>query len=257
MTPPSFSVSRNKAILSNFRLTLSKTEVEYWEYKRGFLQHAREVKRGERSEQSERRKDNLNAVRNTVRRLVNSNVNQYGFEATFLTFTYKENQDNIDIAWRDWACFMRDFRKRFGVLHALSVMEFQKRGAIHFHCIFFNLPPIVEARERETREVAKRWGHGFVDIERVRSAKNVGAYVCKYLNKSADDPRLRGKKFYSTTRNLIRPVEYVGEFAKNKMLAIMSDSSKQVELLAETQYAYGGMPVVYRNYKIVEQICSS
>jgi len=257
MTPPSFSVSRNKAVLSNFRLTLSKTELEYWEYKRGFLQHSREVKRGERTEQKERRKDNLNAVRNAVRRLVNSNVNQYGYEATFLTFTYKENQACIDTAWRDWACFMRDFRKRFGVLHALSVMEFQKRGAVHFHCIFFNLPPTVEARERETREVAKLWGHGFVDIERVRSAKNVGAYVCKYLNKSADDPRLRGKKFYSTTRNLIRPVEYVGEFAKNKMLSIMSDSSKQVELLAETQYAYGGMPVVYRNYKITEHICSS
>jgi len=128
-------------------------------------------------------------------------------------------------------------------------MEFQKRGAVHFHCIFFNLHPDIEVSERKTRFIANLWGHGFVDIERVRSARNVGAYVCKYLNKSADDERLRGKKFYSTTRNLFRPQTYTGEFAQNKFERIMGESNLMLQ--AETQYAYNGAPVVYQNYKIM------
>jgi len=255
MESPASEVLRNKAILSRFRLTISETEVEFWEYSRGFLQHARESTRATPEiHAEERRADNLNAVRNGVRRLVNANVGKYGYEPCFLTFTFKRNEQCIDTAWSDWHAFMRRMRSAYGTLHALTVMEFQKRGAVHFHCIFFNLPPEVEKNERTSRNIAKLWGHGFVDIERVRSAKNVGAYVCKYLNKSSSDKRLLGKKFYSTTRNLFKPREYVGDLAKKKMFDIIEQG--RLELLAETQYAYGGAPVVYRNYKITKELCS-
>lgn len=244
-------VLRNEANLSNFRLTFSETELEFWEYSHGFLEHAREARaRGERSPKDHRRKDNLNSVRNSVRRLVNANVNRYGYNPCFLTFTYRENQSDVSLAWSDWHDFMRKMRGRFGTLHALSVMEFQKRGAVHFHCIFFNLSPEVERTERSTRLIASLWGHGYVDIERVRSARNVGAYVCKYLNKSADDERLRGQKFYTTTRNLFRPIEFTGDVAKSRMLDILVSS--EVELLQETTYEYMGAPVIYRNYKRVK-----
>jgi len=243
-------VLRNQAVLSNYRLTVSNTEVEYWRYTKGFLEHARELHRGERSGiPQSRRKDNLNALRNNIRRLVNANNLRYGYEPCFLTFTYAVNQSDISCAWADWHRFMRDLRNVLGPLHALTVMEFQKRGAVHFHCIFFNLHPDIETTERQTRFIADIWRHGFVDIERVRSARNVGAYVCKYLNKSADDERLRGKKFYSTTRNLFRPQTYTGEFAQNKFERIMGESN--LKLQAETQYAYNGAPVVYQNYKIM------
>jgi len=254
------NILRHEAVLSKYRLTISQTEVEFWEYERGFLAHAREhvrVFHDDKKTLKSRRKDNLTVVRNTVRRLVNSNVGQYGYEACFLTFTYKRNETDINVAWADWHSFFRRLRDCFGSLHALTVMEFQKRGAVHFHCIFFNLPPDVEARERSERTLAQLWGHGFVDVERVRSARNVGAYVCKYLNKSANDERLRGKKFYSTTRNLIKPKEYVGEFAKAKMQSILFTAGS-VDLLAETTYEYGGLPVIYRNYKIIKnELCSS
>jgi len=164
-----------------------------------------------------------------------------------LTFTYADNMGDISQAWRDWHFFMRRMRARFGKLHTLAVMEFQKRGAVHFHCIFFNLAPEVEQNERVTREIANLWGNGFVDIERIRSAKNVGAYVCKYLNKSADDPRLIGKKFFSCSVGLKRPKLSTGEFAKEKFLAIVD--SGEVELQSTSQYVYGGMPVRYFNYK--------
>jgi len=246
------SVLRNKAVLSHHRLTLSQTEVEFWEYTRGFLEHSREVPRHPRDENAKkpRRRDNMAKVRNTVRRLVNSNVTSYGFEAVFLTFTYRENQSDIDTAWSDWHAFMRRMKARYGNLKYLAVMEFQKRGAVHFHTIFFNLPPTVEKNERKEREVAALWSHGFVDIERIRSAKNVGAYVCKYLNKSADDERLIGKKFFTTSRGLLRPVVSTGEFAKNRMLGMLE--SEAVELQETSTYEYGGMPVKYYNYKRIQ-----
>jgi len=237
------------SVLYASRLTKSKTEVEYWEYNNPVLSSKYDTRSARGASRSLARRDwNMRQTQNNVRRLVNSNVGQYGYEAVFLTFTYKENVTDIDLAWSDWHAFMKKMRRRFGTLHALSVMEFQKRGAIHFHCIFFNLPPVVEAQERKTRTIADLWGHGFVDIERIRSAKNVGAYVCKYLNKSADDERLRGKKFYSTTLNLFRPVELRGDLAKEKMMSIVT--SEAVELLAETVYQYGGADVTYRNYKL-------
>jgi len=247
-------VLRNKAVLSNFRLTISGTGVEYWEYSRGFLLHSREhAQRSSKDPEisSERRSDNLNTMRNTIRRLVNTNVGKYGYEAVFLTFTYAENQSDVSLAWSDWREFMRKMRLRFGRLHALSVMEFQQRGAVHFHCIFFNLPPDLEQNERVSREIATLWGHGFVDVERIRSAKNVGAYVCSYLDKSANDERLRGKKFYSTTRNLLSPVVLKGDYARDRMLSMLDQGVLKLE--AETSYEYGGAPVIYRNYSIEQQ----
>lgn len=255
MQTPLNEILRHKAVLSNFRLTETATEVEFWEYKRGFLEHARKLPRRARNHTRERRADNIREVRNTVRRLVNANYASYGYEPVFLTFTFAENRTDIDSAWKDWEIFMRKMRYRFGKLHALSVMEFQSRGAVHFHCIFFNLSPEIEKQERKTREIAQLWGHGFVDIERVRSARNVGAYVCKYLNKSVTDERLIGKKFFSTTKNLIRPKLSTGEFAKHKMMRILE--AGEVELLAETEYLYGGEPVIYRNYKLInKELCS-
>lgn len=228
------------------RLTLSNTGVEYWEYGRGFLCGRSPAPRT-RTQGSPRRTDHLSETRNQIRRLVNCNVAQYGYEATFLTFTYKKNQGEVSQGWRDWHMFMRKLRSRFGAVKALTVLEFQERGAVHFHCIFFNLPPEVEKEERHTRGIAELWGHGFVDIERIRSASNAGAYVCKYLNASATDPRLRGKKFYSCTRGLLRPIELRGDIAKNRIERILDEDSS-LTLVASSSYEQGGQTVRYYSW---------
>ena len=51
------------------------------------------------------------------------------------------------------------------------------------------------------------------DKERFGSSEcdNVGAYVCKYMTKDNEDPRLVGRKSYLMSRNLDKPQEiYVG-----------------------------------------------
>jgi len=63
----------------------------------------------------------------------------------------------------------------------------------------------------EQSEIVKMWGKGFVWINDLLHANNgkpvdnVGRYICGYMNKKLDDKRLRGKKDYFKSRNIIRP----------------------------------------------------
>jgi hypothetical protein len=55
-------------------------------------------------------------------------------------------------------------RLNYHIGHALkyvSVVEFQKRGAVHYHAVFFNLPFIVND------ELAAIWSHGFIKINAI------------------------------------------------------------------------------------------
>jgi len=151
-------------------------------------------------------------VRQQIRRLVECNYQAFGYQPVFLTFTFRENITDLNIANAHFHDFIRRFNAKIGKKSRyLAIVEFQKRGAVHFHCIFFNLPLDIESRERDERFVADIWGLGFVDIERVRNAKAVAPYVCKYLNKGLHDKRLRGRKAYFTSRALLRPMQFRDE----------------------------------------------
>lgn len=206
-----------KPYLVHSRLTLLKTGVRYDVFPHGVLKGRRVASNtGPRSAVGVRRKDNTAAVRARIHDLVECNNLQYGYEPVFLTFTFAENVTDIKTAWKEWHKYVKRHTRAFGKPKYLSVMEFQKRGAVHFHAIFFNLDPELEYRERETRCIAKAWGNGFITVERIRSVHRVGRYVCKYLNKSAEDVRLRGQKFFTTSNDLFRPVVFYGEKAREK-----------------------------------------
>lgn len=94
----------------------------------------------------------LYRARNEVRRLINANVNRYSDEMNnllkpvFLTLTFAENIKDLTAANREF----RKFMKRLGHFVAkdqahvqyVAVPEFQKRGAVHYHLVIFNLPSI-------------------------------------------------------------------------------------------------------------------
>jgi len=161
--------------------------------------------------------------------LVEANFQAYGFEPVFLTFTFRENLQDLEIANRHFRNFIKRLNHQYGKnFRYLAVVEFQRRGAVHYHCIFFDMPLAMEQEERKSRTIAKIWSHGFIDIERVRSAKRVGPYVCKYLDKAILDPRLLGKKAFFTSHGLLRPIEFrnqerIDEFvAHGKMGSLVS-----------------------------------
>ena len=204
--------------LSKKRLIVSNTVVEYYEYDKPYAYNQSPFARqsapvsAEAQKAEAKRQDNLARTRNTIRRLVECNVSVHGYEPVFLTFTYAKNERDLKRAHADFSSFIRRFNRAYRIrAKYLAVIEFQGRGAIHFHCIFFNLSPTMEYEERRTRSIAKIWSHGFVDIERIRSAKRVGAYVCKYLDKSASDARLLGQNSFLSSKGLLKPQYYRSE----------------------------------------------
>lgn len=150
-----------------------------------------------------RGRSNIRA-RNELRRLALTNFSN---RSKFITLTFKENMQDIGAANKLFKEFTRELRKRQPDLKYIAVIEFQKRGAIHYH-LLCNLNYI------SAKVLENTWGNGFVKINRIDHVDNIGAYVIKYMTKEDADPRLVGKKMYQTSRNLERPIEWVGKQAE-------------------------------------------
>ena len=158
-------------------------------------------------EKANNRDRSLNRARKEFRRIVNANVGQYGdIRPKFYTCTFSENVKDLKEANLVWSKFIkrlnyRVYGKKCSKLQYGVVPQFQGRGAVHYHVIFFNLPYI------ENKELAEIWGQGFVKINAIDDVDNVGAYVCRYMSSSFDDERLRGQKAYFFSRGVKKPKE--------------------------------------------------
>lgn len=136
-------------------------------------------------EHSETRKDNLNSLRQTfkkLRYLINNNFTGRGNEL-HVTLTYAENMTDTERLYKDFKRFMTRFkRKHEGVssIDYISVVEPQERGAWHCHVLMrFNDMKSVYI---ENKDLAEMWGQGFVQIKSLRNVDNIGAYLSAYLS---------------------------------------------------------------------------
>jgi hypothetical protein len=147
-------------------------------------------------------------ARNKIRRLINANFDK---ESAFITLTYAENMTDIEKGSHDFKKFIQKMNRKQKGFQYVAVIEFQKRGAIHYHmlcnykCTWNNL----EELQALERALGKAWGQGFVDIG-YKDNDNAGAYLIKYMTKENNDDRLRGKKSYFFSRNLEQPKELIG-----------------------------------------------
>jgi len=139
-----------KPKLSNERLIVSGDNYEHFIYENPYIYNT--VGRphfGYSEKAKQKRGDNLAVVRNEIRRLVESNVSRHGYEPVFLTFTYERNETSVEVANADFKAFISRINYHHGKSYRyLSVVEFQDRGAVHFHCIFFNMDLEFERREK-------------------------------------------------------------------------------------------------------------
>lgn len=149
-------------------------------------------------------------ARNMIRRLASSNFDS---SSKFITLTFKKNETDLTAAHLHFDKFIKRLKyylrkeKQHDNLKYICVVEFQKRGAIHYHMIS-NMPYV------KNSTLAEIWRHGFVKINRITHVDNVGAYIVKYMTKSGGDERLEGRKSYFTSKNnLERPHEFKGEVA--------------------------------------------
>jgi len=193
------------------KIIISGDVLEIFEYSKGiFKGYVNEYGRrgnGEITDEqkAENRERSLKRARKEFMRTVNANVGQYGdIRPKFVTFTFADNVQDLKEANKIWSKFIKRlnykvYGKKCSELRYGVVPQFQERGAVHYHVIFFNLPYI------DNEELAEIWGQGFIKINAIDDVDNVGAYVCRYMTSSFDDERLIGQKAYFFSRGVKRP----------------------------------------------------
>lgn len=200
----------------------------------------------------------LYRARNEVRRLINANVGMYhndkqkGYKPVFLTLTFEQNITNVKLANKEF----RKFIKRLGTyvsgnescVKYVAVPEFQKRGAVHYHLVVFNLPYI------KANVIRQIWSHGHIKINAIDEVDNVGAYVSKYMTKEAADSiqdRLAGNKSYFKSRGLIEPKEIrlLADSQECKLLdKMVNEISETVKYVKELGSEHYGI-IKYAQYR--------
>jgi len=162
----------------------------------------------------QRREDNANRARINFGRLCASNFTSSEI-AVFGTLTFKEEQ-TVRSGYSLFNIFTTRLRKRYGKnVRYIAVPEFgtTKTKRLHFHILLWGLPLEEIKQERATRNFAKVWKYGYIDLVITNNDIKIGFYLAKYLTKTFLDYRLKGMKAYIGSRNLIKPVE-----DKNAML---------------------------------------
>jgi len=124
-----------------------------------------------------------------------------------ITLTYKHNQTDIDQARKDFNAFARRTQNKIaGKSRYIVVAEFQERGAIHFHALWWGISANYVREERHTRLVASLWGKGFVDIIETDGNQKIATYLSNYFKGVFLDQRLKGRKAYIASKTVFRPI---------------------------------------------------
>lgn len=180
-----------------------------------------------KEKKTEREAFSLYRSRKQLIRLANANVginlkdDNTPFKPIFITFTFAENIQDVKKANYCFTTFTQRFNyelfeKKKCILKYIVSIEFQERGAVHYHAVYFNLP----YRENLKIIVRKIWRHGHIKIRTIENdIHDVGNYLTKYITKEHSDSRLVGKKSYFSSKNLIKPATIKDS---EKVKAIMS-----------------------------------
>jgi len=120
-------------------------------------------------------------------------IKEKGLKSVFVTLTYGQAFPSPREAKRHLDNLMKQLRRKHEKVSGFWRLEFQQRGAPHFHLLLFGLPFM------EKGELAARWAnivgeaywdysrdevqHPFTRIELLQSAKHASRYVAKYVGK--------------------------------------------------------------------------
>ena len=142
--------------------------------------------------------------KSNMRAIANANF-VGGQNEMFLTLTYRENMQDTERLYRDFKYYRAKLERKYNLkLSYLAVAEPQERGAWHLHCL-------IKRRDRKRlfipqNELMSLWGHGGVNVQRLKGVDNVGAYLSGYLAKAT---RMNwypaGMNFYRCSHDLDRP----------------------------------------------------
>lgn len=178
--------------------------------------------------------------REYVRRLALAN---FGRGDLFVTLTFAENQTDVQEANRAFRLFIMRLRRRYPGVQYLAVIEFQKRGAVHYHVL-------INQSYIDQDALAKIWGQGFVWINSISHVDNIGAYLVKYMSKEHSDSRLMGQDGYLCSHGLKRWETFTeweaGRADREKRHPYLKSARRA--LLANLRAALGKVDHVYSSF---------
>lgn len=103
--------------------------------------------------------------------------------ATFITLTFSKAVSN-DWAKKVFKRFAMRLRRKYEGVSCVWRMEFQERGAIHFHIIAFALPFWKQSELQQVWESCTEEGRSIADIRLVHGARSIMSYIAKYIAKA-------------------------------------------------------------------------
>ena len=192
------TVHKKEIFYSDKKAIVSGDIIEIINYEYGNCYNFEGVATGKKSSGNKKLEYNVDRVKKKLRRLINSNVTGNDL---FVTLTYADNMCDVDKGKKDFKVFIKAMKRKGFNLKYVYVVEFQKRGAVHFHVILFGCGYI------DSNFLSDVWKKGFVKINRINDVDNVGSYVVKYMGKDIIDDRLVGKDLYGRSRGLKESVE--------------------------------------------------
>lgn len=200
------------------KAVISGNIVEFYEYEKPILKGYENKAPGRASGKATDEEKALNRLKTqqrakkSLRRLINANTGQYKdkhgnvYTTKFLTLTYAENMQDLKTSNNQFMKFIKRLNyKLYGKgkskLKYVVAIEFQNRGAIHYHLVLFNCPYI------DVKVIGELWGNGFIKLNKIDEVDNIGSYVTKYMGKALDEDKLQGQKCYFASRGLMQPIE--------------------------------------------------
>jgi len=118
----------------------------------------------------------INRARKTLFRLVEANHKKHGNgKSIFVTLTFVENLTDLKIANAYYKLFIKRLNYMLGIqLRYVCVPEWQKRGAVHFHVVFFNLPFV------HYHVLEQVWGYGSTNVQAVKHVRSIASYISQW-----------------------------------------------------------------------------
>lgn len=196
--------------------------------------------REEHVSSDEKQKENDRVSKWNFIRVINSNFNAMD---KFVTLTFAENVTDLDEAHKQFKQFIQRMRYRYGDFKYGVAIEFQKRGAVHYHMV----SDLTYVPNKELKQI---WRQGFVRINAIKHVDNVGAYLSKYMTKESEgrDNRLRGRKMSLTSHNLERPLIFKGDEAE--AIINLYNLKQKKEVLASSYTSEHHGEITYSQYNL-------
>ena len=234
----------------NLKMVHSGNRTELYHYQlaqqRGNQARNQNGRKGNANVETDKQKNRrqvLNTARNNIIRLVNSNKDLL----SFITLTYAENMKDLSQSKADLHKCINKIQRNIKEFKYLYVLEYQERGAIHYHMLC-NYPIDFECaksnrrkpqcqKEAETRFMYDYWPHGFVDIRNLQEEgnTNVGLYVSTYIVKSLQDVNMNGYRVYGYSRNLNKPIEET-MLIQTDIIDILQEMNKHYKVSYSNSY---------------------